>query len=226
MFDAHRHFRSESKMSLNALFATSRQNQWSHLDDLQGQAVAGVGALADDTLPSAEVLETFLRLHPSFQIAEVGLDKRFPSIEDQTQFLEDVLQIAYQLDRSVSLHCVRSDGYLLSLLQKRKQRLPRILWHGFTASFEIATQAARLGIILSYGPRLHTSKLAKEGRRLVEIPYALETDFDDEDESGYEQLLSEHLYKFSSLCSLSEDQIIRNNDDIRTILTNQQTVGK
>ncbi len=78
-----------------------------------------------------------------------------------------------------------------------------------------------MGIILSYAPSLYTSALAREGKRLVTLRYALETDFAQETEESYEAYLEKHLVTFSGLTDTSCDTLIRNNDEIRAILTNQ-----
>ncbi|NCC66404.1 MAG: hypothetical protein EOM15_17345, partial [Spirochaetia bacterium] len=184
---------------------------------------AGIGALPNHILPPIELVQDMLIKHPSYQIAEVGLDRRFGNIEQQKQFLEAVLQVAYRYMRSVSLHCVHADEILLSLLRNRKHTLPPLLWHGFTSSYETALKASRLNVILSYGPRLYKSKLANEGKRLITIPYALETDYDHPQEAQYTEVMEQHIYNFCSLCSTTEEHLIRNNDETRTILTHYQT---
>lgn len=214
MFDAHRHY--GSSMSENALYATSSRDEWELLSSLTPPALGGVGALADNPLPEIEAFEQILKTFPDFQIAEVGLDRRFPEIEQQEAFLKDTLTLAYELGRSVSLHCVQEDGRMLSLLRSLQPNLPVLLWHGYAGSWETAQEAAKLGVILSYGSRLFGSKLAREGDRLATLPYALETDFQMGD---YSQILWTQIDNFSKLSGCSHDELIRNNDEIRTILT-------
>ncbi|NCC66070.1 MAG: hypothetical protein EOM15_15640 [Spirochaetia bacterium] len=221
MFDAHRHQSLDTPQSRNALYASASQGQWKALQSLQKPAIAGIGSLFNEPLPPIEELEKMLKKHPDYQIAEVGMDRRFGNLEKQQQFLDEVLQIAYQYSRSVSLHCVQASSQLLELLRKKKSSLPPLLWHGFTESYETALEASRLNIILSYGPRLYKSKLAREEKRLITFPFALETDYEHTQEAGYQTLLEQHIQNFCALCSIHEEQLIRNNDEIRTILTNQ-----
>lgn len=218
MFDAHRHY--GSSMRENALYATSSRDEWHLLSSLSPPALGGIGALAEKPLPEIAALEYILKKHPSLQIAEVGLDRRFPEIEQQEAFLKDTLALAYELGRSVSLHCVQEDGRMLSILHSLQPNLPVLLWHGYTGSWETAQEASKLGVILSYGSRLFQSKLASEGKRLVTLPYALETDFQMGD---YSQILWTQIENFSKLSGCTHDELIRNNDEIRTILTHNTT---
>lgn len=221
MFDAHRHMSLDYQQSRNALYATANMQGWQQLKSLKGEAVGGLGALAGDRLPDICSLEQELVIHTDYQVSEVGLDRRFGNMEQQIQFLDEVLQLSYTLRRSVTLHCVQATSELLKLLRERKSSLPPLLWHGFTSSYETALEASRLQVILSFGPRLYKSKLAKEGKKLIAFPYALETDFENADEGKYQPLLQEHIQNFCALSSTTEEQLIRNNDEIRTILTNQ-----
>ncbi len=214
MFDAHRHF--GPNIQENALYATSSRDEWDLLSSLKDPALGGVGALAEEPLPEIGALEYILKEHTSFQVAEVGLDRRFPDIEKQEAFLKDTLTLAYELGRSVTLHCVKEDGRMFSILRSLQPKLPNLLWHGYTGSWETAREAAKLGVILSYGNRLFQSKLAREGARLITIPYALETDFEQGD---YSQALDVQLRAFSTLSDTSLEELIRNNDEVRTILT-------
>ncbi len=220
MFDAHRHFTTTEIAYQNALYATSSKIEWPFLHSLKEMAIGGIGLLPSQELGNIDELESLLKQQPELQIAEVGMDRRYPDIETQERFLLDVLSIAHTLGRSVTLHCVRLDGHLLNLLQDRKTSLPALLWHGFTGSLETARQAARLGVIISYGRTLFHSKLANQGAKLISFPYALETDFEGPDETMYEEILQKQVMMFSKITSSSVDTLIRNNDEIRTILTN------
>jgi TatD DNase family protein len=167
------------------------------------------------------MLYDVLSSQPKLQVAEVGLDRRWPDAEAQQLFLLEVLDIAYILERSVSLHCVRREGLLLGMLTRQGKRLPALLWHGCTLSWESARQASKMGIILSFSPSLYSSSLAREERRLTSLRFALETDFAQEEEEVYDAYLEKHLVAFSQLTGTSSDALIRNNDEIRAILTNQ-----
>lgn len=218
MFDAHRHLPCSTPIHADALYATSTQGEWQDLFSLPVPCLKGVGVLGKELLPVFPLMEDLLFEHADVQIAEVGLDKRMGDREEQQTFLIEVLALAYKLKRSVSLHCVQSDGMLLSLLESRRSHLPQLLWHGCTLSWESAKRAADLGIILSFGPSLFGAGLARRGKELLALPYALETDFTGSDEHQYAAVLTQQYRNFALLTGASEQALIRNNDEIRTIL--------
>ncbi|HPZ15228.1 MAG TPA: TatD family hydrolase [Sphaerochaeta sp.] len=220
MFDAHRHISSDGHCDQDALYATSTTKEWDTVPT--GMAVLSLGALASGQLPPPSLLYDRLKADPRLQIGEVGLDRRFPDLGGQRRFLEEVLAIGWELGRSVSLHCVRADGELLALLAARKGHLPPLIWHGCTASRESRMEAGRLGVIISYGPRLYSSKIGREGSALLATEWVLESDWEGE-EALYAPFLEEHIRSFARLTGLSEESVVENNRAKRAILTNQPT---
>lgn len=214
MFDLHRHFSNEPPTP-PALYATSTQKEWELLTSVR---YGGAGLLPHEPLAGLEAMYELLVHSPHLQIAEVGLDRRYRDLNEQEMFLRAVFDLALELDRSVTLHCVHADGRMMNILRGLSRR-PRLLWHSFLGSYETATVAAKLGIILSYSPRLYTTKLAKEGRRLTELPFALESDYDLRDEEHYMVVWKNHQEHFANLAGWSIDELTRNNDEKRTILT-------
>lgn len=220
MFDAHRHISSDGFCDQNALYATSRASEWDITPT--GEAVLSLGALASEKLPDVDAIYDRLEQNPALQIGEVGLDRRFDDLGEQRNFLEDMLMMGYALDRSVSIHCVHADGTLLDLLKEHKRHLPPILWHGCTASRESRMRAARMGVIISYGPRVFESKIAREGAGLIATPWAVESDWEGP-EADYLPFWEQHLASFALLTGVSRERILENNRATRTILTDQQT---
>ncbi|MDX9915769.1 MAG: TatD family hydrolase [Sphaerochaeta sp.] len=220
MFDVHRHISSDGFCDQNALYATSRVSEWDQV--AAGEAVLSIGALGSEKLPNVDLVYDRLKQHPKLQIGEVGLDRRFDDFDDQRAFLEDMLMMGFALDRSVSVHCVWADGELLQVLKDHKGHLPVVLWHGCTASRESRMKAARMGVILSYGPRIYESKIAKEGAGLIATPWALESDWEGP-EADYLPFLEQHVASFGRLVGLDVAQVVEHNDGLRTILTDQQT---
>ncbi|NLZ77276.1 MAG: hypothetical protein GX911_04845 [Spirochaetales bacterium] len=213
MFDLHRHLTSASP-SHACFYATSRKEEW----EAVVQAPYGAVGLLPSHLPDGvEEIHALLVAHPHLQIGEVGLDRRFPHPDRQESFLEELLAIAVELDRSVTLHCVRREGRLLEIL-RGMERLPRLLWHSFGGSYEVALEAARLGIVLSYGPRLKHAKLSGEGKRLTRLPFGLESDHDEPTEDGYGEAWRTHQRWFAGLTGWSLDRLAENNDEKRTVL--------
>lgn len=213
MFDLHRHLSSASP-SHACFYATSRKEEW---ETVIHAPYGAIGLLPSQLPAGVEELHALLVAHPHLQIGEVGLDRRFPHPDRQESFLKELLRVAVELERSVTLHCVRREGRLLEIL-RGMERLPRLLWHSFGGSYEVAREAARLDIILSYGPRLKHSKLSGEGKRLTRLPFGLESDYEKPTEDGYPETWQAHQRWFAELTGWSLDRLVRNNDEKRTIL--------
>ncbi|AEV28596.1 Mg-dependent DNase [Sphaerochaeta pleomorpha str. Grapes] len=222
MFDAHRHL-SKTDNSSDALYCTSYSSEWQSLELLTYPAIGGVGALANRPLPSLEALHDYLLAHPLLQVGEIGLDKRFPDREKQEVFLASALDLAYELNRSVTLHIVRSDEKALTLLKRAGARRPILLWHGFTGSLETAKEASRLGCILSLGPSITKTKTGKNLSALSSLPVAVETDYQGNDSIAYSLLLENHYRTLACLLDMDRDALIRKGYECRSILTDNKT---
>jgi TatD DNase family protein len=222
MFDAHRHL-NESDFSSDALYCTSKSSQWQSLQLLHYPAFGCAGALGNTSLPAVETLYAFLKEHPACHVGEVGLDRRFPEYEQQTGFLSSVLDLAFELDRSVTLHIVQSDGKALFLLKAVGKRLPRLLWHGFTGSVETAKEAARLGCILSLGPGLEKTRLGRNLVNLSDLPLAVETDYEGKDSEEYSRLLENRYRSIARLLDIQVEALIRKGYECKSILTDIKT---
>lgn len=214
MFDLHRHITS-ADLSDSSFYATSTKEEW---EEVTQALYGGIGLLPSEPLVGVEEIYSLLVEYPRLQIAEVGLDRRYANSEEQEVFLVELLKIAVELERSVTLHCVRREGRLLEILKKVDRR-PRLLWHSFSGSYEVAKEAAALDIILSFGPRLKDSKLSKEGKHLTNLPFGLESDYDRLDEEEYEGMWKTHQVWFGELVGWNHERLLRNNDEKRTILT-------
>jgi TatD DNase family protein len=222
MFDAHRHLPTSQTATANALYATSSIDEWGA--PVGPDSALSLGALASSPLPDPALLYDRLSANQYLQIGEVGLDRRYADLDGQKEFLRSVLTIGWELGRGVSLHCVRADGYLIEILRERKTQLPVLLWHGCTASREIRSEASSLGVIISYGPNLYRSKIAAEAAGLIEGEWALESDWEG-DEEQYHSTLYEHAATFARLTGLSVESVVRNNDEKRAILTHLPSSG-
>lgn len=222
MFDAHRHLGKTDNVS-DALYCTSHSSEWQSLELLAYPALGAAGALANSPLPSLEALHDYLLAHPSLQVGEIGLDRRFPDLEGQEAFLSSALDLAFEHNRSVSLHIVRSDERGLNLVKKAGKRRPTLLWHGFTGSLETAKEASKLGCILSLGPSVIQTKLGRNLSALRFLPIALETDYQGNDSVAYSIFLENHYTHISCLLGMDRDALIRKGYECRSILTDSKT---
>lgn len=109
-----------------------------------------------------ERLAGLLEKHPQAIIGECGLDGWIdaPTREIQRPVFAAQLDLARQLDRPITIHCLKAWGVLLDCLAA-VPAVPRMLLHSFGGSLETARQLARLGAWFSFsGHFLHPRKAA------------------------------------------------------------------
>jgi len=86
-------------------------------------------------------------------LGETGLDKTCKSdFTCQVNVLETHLELAHSLSRPVTLHCVRSWGRLVDILEScaRQNRLPVTMIHSFFGSYEVMKRLTDIGCYISY----------------------------------------------------------------------------
>ncbi len=128
--------------------------------------------------------ETLLREHlesvPS-TVGEIGLDglRKSVAFETQLEAFRCQFELAIDLGRAVTIHCVKAWGPLLSELRARRGALPTTVIHAFAGSGEVLRELVGLGCWVSLGPSslydAHTR--AREAARLAPLERVLvETD--------------------------------------------------
>ena len=99
--------------------------------------------------------------HPQVvAIGECGLDKlRGADVALQRMMFERQLLRADQLQKPVTIHCVKAFDLLLSV---RKTMCPKVQWtvHGFRGKPDLARQLLSAGFNLSYGTRYNAESFA------------------------------------------------------------------
>ena len=115
-------------------------------------------------------------------VGEIGLDRACGvGFTRQQEIFVRQLELACELERPVSIHCIRAWGRLLELLQERKQQLPRFMVHSFSGSVEVMGRLLALGGWISFGPGLaRQERLAACCRTLPRERLLLETDSPDQ----------------------------------------------
>lgn len=96
-------------------------------------------------------LSALLEKHPSASIGECGLDKwvESPSIDIQMPVFLDQLRIARELDRPVTIHCLKAWEPLFEAF-KNESPPRRFLMHSFGGSIETARRLIPLGAFFSF----------------------------------------------------------------------------
>lgn len=90
-------------------------------------------------------LRCLLEKNPAASIGECGLDGWVagPPLDVQVPVFRAQVQLARELDRTVTIHCLKSWGIMLELLDEL--RPPRFLMHAFGGSWETARRLVLLG---------------------------------------------------------------------------------
>ena len=182
-----------------------------------------IGLLPDKWTEDLEVLlYRMLSEDKDLHMGEVGLDKRFQDrvpMEKQLKILKRELLFAIEIDRSITLHCVRATGPMTDLLSQLRFRPFSVLWHGFTGSEETARQLYNIGVIVSLGPRMSLD--AEKIRKIFSANpmTVLETDIDSKFEKFQAQLLSEHYQRTEE--ALGSSEFRKNISEALKIFTNK-----
>lgn len=133
------------------------------------------------------LLEVILRSDENFQVGECGLDKRFEGYEPgsiQERILVRQAELAYQLKRSIQIHCVGDYHRIIQILRNtgfdNSQDSPAVVFHRFGGDVSVVKAAQNLNAIYS----IHKDSFRKKStlNALAEIPDELiriETDADE-----------------------------------------------
>jgi TatD DNase family protein len=128
-------------------------------------------------------LAALLEKYPDASIGECGLDQWIPtpSLEIQRAVFTDQLNLAREMGRPVTVHCLKAWGPLFEVF-KETPPPSHFLMHSFGGSIEIARRLIPLGAYFSFsGYFLHPRKSAVQEvfRQLPSDRILLETDAPD-----------------------------------------------
>jgi TatD DNase family protein len=174
-----------------------------------------------------ETLSEFLQRFPKAGVGEIGLDRWIEDhdIDDQLIVFREQMDLAVELDRPCTIHCLRAWGQLLKELKSRES-LPRFLVHSFGGSIETGRKLAELGAYFSFsGYFLHTrkEKVVDVFRQLPSDRILLETDAPDmlppdlhrpfgDDARNHPANLANIYERFFELTSVTAEQLYENTD--------------
>lgn len=125
-------------------------------------------------------LRQHLTQNPQAAIGECGLDrwKKPFDLPDQLTCLQAQLDLANELQRPLTIHCLQAWGPLLEILQKQTTLQPFLL-HAYSGSTEMVAPLAKLGAYFSFsGYFLHERKASvrETFRHIPSDRLLLETD--------------------------------------------------
>lgn len=172
-------------------------------------------------------LRNFLNGFPNAGVGEIGLDRWIEDhdIEDQLIVFREQLDLAEELNRPCTIHCLRAWGQLLKEL-KARQTLPRFLVHSFGGSIETSRKLAKLGAYFSFsGHFLHSrkEKIVEVFRQLPRDRILVETDAPDmlppesdrlfgDNVTNHPANLAHFQRRLIELIAITADQLVENTN--------------
>ncbi|KAL3522206.1 hypothetical protein ACH5RR_015040 [Cinchona calisaya] len=142
--------------------------------------------VAERTPNWLNTLKEFFEATPAASVGEIGLDKgsRGKQIDfsDQVEVFRQQLQLAKELKRPASIHCVRAFGDLLDILKSEGPFPSGVLLHSYLGSADMVPEFAKLGAYFSFSGFLMSMKVSKAKKMLKSVPLErilLETDAPD-----------------------------------------------
>lgn len=119
-----------------------------------------------------EKLREHLVTHPRAVVGETGLDRwiEIPDVKAQLSCFRAQLALAVELDRPITIHCLRAFGLLEEVL--RSERLPRrgFLLHSYGGPVEMVPGFVRLGGYFSVSPYFAHSRKSAQLATFAKIP--------------------------------------------------------
>ncbi|XAR59117.1 hypothetical protein NMG60_11014773 [Bertholletia excelsa] len=142
--------------------------------------------ISDRTPNWFSTLKDFFQSTPCAAVGEIGLDKgsmaRDIDFTDQVEVFTQQLELAKELKRPVSVHCVRAFGDLLQIMKSVGPFPNGVILHSYLGSAEMVPELANLGAYFSFSGFLFSMKESKAKKMLKVVPadrILLETDAPD-----------------------------------------------
>ena len=116
-----------------------------------------------------ERLESLLADNPLAGVGEIGLDGTRAMRSLQSTCFIAQLELAERYGRRLALHCVKAHSEMAAILKKHAKRLFEVLLHAPSCSLEQWRDYNKLGVCVSIGPQVLSSRSDKmrEIARLV-----------------------------------------------------------
>lgn len=131
-------------------------------------------------------LKEFFESTPSAAVGEIGLDKgshgKEINFQDQIEVFRKQLELAKELKRPASIHCVHAFGDLLQIMKSVGPFPHGVILHSYLGSAEMVPDFSQLGAYFSFSGFLMSMKESKAKKMLKSVPaerILLETDAPD-----------------------------------------------
>ncbi|VVB14944.1 unnamed protein product [Arabis nemorensis] len=133
-----------------------------------------------------ETLKSLFETTPTAAVGEIGLDKgskgREIDFSDQVGVFRQQLELAKELNKPASVHCVRAFGDLLEIIKSVGPFPAGVILHSYLGSAEMVPEFAKLGAYFSFSGFLMHMNEKKAKKMLKAVPsdrILLETDSPD-----------------------------------------------
>ncbi|KAG6620473.1 hypothetical protein I3842_Q067200 [Carya illinoinensis] len=121
-----------------------------------------------------DTLKECLESTPSAAVGEIGLDKgsRGKEIDfsDQIDVFRQQLELARELKKPASVHCVRAFGDLLQTMKSIGSFPAGVILHSYLGSAEMVPEFAKLGAYFSFSGYLMSLEARKAKKMLRAVP--------------------------------------------------------
>ncbi|CAK8532962.1 unnamed protein product [Lathyrus sativus] len=131
-------------------------------------------------------LKEYFDSTPSAAVGEIGLDKgshgKKIDFSEQVEVLRQQLELAKELNKPASVHCVRAYGDLLELMKSMGPFPAGVILHSYLGSAEMVPEFSKLGAYFSFSGFLMSLKPNKAKKMLKMVSsdrILLETDAPD-----------------------------------------------
>ncbi|XP_012492341.2 uncharacterized protein LOC105804325 isoform X3 [Gossypium raimondii] len=119
-------------------------------------------------------LKEFFETTPSAAVGEIGLDKgskgREIDFNDQIEVFRQQLELAKELKKPASVHCVRAFGDLLHIVKDIGPFPDGLLLHSYLGSAEMVPEFVKSGAYFSLSGYIMPMKVQKANKMLKTIP--------------------------------------------------------
>lgn len=128
-------------------------------------------------------LSDYLATHPQASLGEIGLDGwvNEPDLETQRPIFRAQLELACELHKPMTIHCLKAWGLLMEELKAAPPTAP-FLMHSFGGSIELARELVELGACFSFSGYFLQPRKAKVLEVFKQLPkerILVETDAPD-----------------------------------------------
>ena len=205
LFDAHNHFQDERldahrdaiAMQLpglglvKAVVAGSGESDWASVADLARRypwVLPSFGVhpwyVREQSAAWRETLLRYLQEFPGGGVGEIGLDRwiQNPDVAIQVALFRDQLELAAQLDRAATVHCLRAFGLLEETLRDSTRPERGFLLHSYGGPAEMIPSFVKLGAYFSVSPYFLHERKARQWEAFRSVPLdrlLIETDAPD-----------------------------------------------